>query len=129
MWPGPAPTGLRRPTFTPEPRSNEVRTRFEGSAARLPQLEPVPERVVDIEARSTPGKCVVLAGRDDPPPRRRARSSVEVVDDEAGMSFAGGRERFRDTDMQRLSADPEPAAAAPGELDGFSISSSPSRPP
>jgi lipopolysaccharide/colanic/teichoic acid biosynthesis glycosyltransferase len=35
------------------------------------------------------------------------------------MSFAGGRERFLDTDVQRLPANPEPATAPPGELGGL----------
>ncbi len=65
-----------------------------------------------------PGKCSVLAGRHTGR-REPGAQSVEVVHHEAGMSFAGGGERFRDTDMQRLSTDPEPAAAAPGELEGL----------
>jgi lipopolysaccharide/colanic/teichoic acid biosynthesis glycosyltransferase len=65
-----------------------------------------------------PGKCSVLAGRHTGR-REPGAQFVEVVHHEAGMSFAGGGERFGDTDMQRLSTDPEPTAAAPGELEGL----------
>jgi lipopolysaccharide/colanic/teichoic acid biosynthesis glycosyltransferase len=64
------------------------------------------------------GKWGVLAGRD-PSRGETGAQAAQIVHDEAGMSFAGGREGFGDTDMQRLSADSKPAAPAPGELDGL----------
>ncbi len=43
----------------------------------------------------------------------------EVVDHEPGMSFARGRERLLDTDVQLLPAHPEPAPPSPGQLGGL----------
>ena len=45
-------------------------------------------------------------------PRAGAPRAPQVVDDQAGMRLAGGRERLLDADVELLLADAEPAAAA-----------------
>ncbi len=68
-----------------------------------------------MEARHTRERDVVSnldAGAGEP----RAQL-IEILDGEAGMSFARGGERLLDAHMQLLPAHPKPAATPPGELD------------
>lgn len=76
----------------------------------MADLEPVAERVVDVEA---PRPRDRLVERHLVPALAQALGEVgQVVGDQAGMRLAGGCERFLDPDVQLLRPGPEPAAAA-----------------
>ena len=89
----------------------------EPARSGLPELETVAERVVDVDAVDARERTV----RTNLDARRlesRAEAG-EIVDHEAGMSFACGRERLLDTDVQLLPTHPEPAPPSPGQLGGL----------
>ncbi len=77
--------------------------------ARLHQLEPVAERVVDVDAVVALERLVV-AGHV-PRGRERRDERVEVVDDERRVGFASGTEVGVDAevDLHRLGLEPAPA--------------------
>ena len=80
----------------------------------LAELEAVAEGIGDEEAGRIRERRV--AAHLDPRAREPLAQPVQVVHDEAGMSFARRRERLLDTDVQLLPTHTEPAAAPPGEL-------------
>ena len=81
----------------------------------LAELEAVAERVGRVEAHEPWNGVVVLHG--DAGAFEQGAKRGEIVCDEPGMSFARGRERVFDPDVQLLPAHPEPASTPPGQLD------------
>ena len=104
-----------------------ARTRLAHRRLGLAELEPVAERVVDVEA-AVPGSAVGAGLVAGGPQALRERG--QVVDDEAGMRLAGRGERLLDADVELLVARPGTSSRrARRSGSGFGSSSRPSSPP